>query len=211
MIALIEEYFARGCGRCARFDTPECSARLHAPALAALRQLCLDAGLDETVKWGQPCYTRAGRNVALIGALRRGARLSLFDAALLADPEGLMEPAGPNSRAADTIRFADTAQVAARAAAVAGLLAQARDRAAADGRAPRPRGQPAELPADLPPELVVAFDADPALARAFAALTPGRQRSHALAIASARAPATRLVRIARLRPLILAGRGATER
>ena len=63
---------------------------------------------------------------------------------------------------------------------------------------------------DLPDELIEALDADPALAEAFHALTPGRQRSHVLALASAKAPATRRVRIERLRPRILAGKGATE-
>lgn len=202
-----DAYVARGCGRCARFDTADCSARLHAPALEALRRLCRASGLAETARWGHPCYTHAGRNVALIGAQRDGARLSLFDAALLDDPAGLMAPAGPNSRSADTIRFADAGDVAARAAALAGLLAQAKAHAAAGRRAPRPR---AEAPA-LPDDLVAALAADPALARAFAALTPGRQRSFALALSAAKAPATRAARIARFRAAILAGKGADGR
>ena len=33
---------------------------------AVLRQLCLDCGLNEALKWGQACYDLDGRNVVLI-------------------------------------------------------------------------------------------------------------------------------------------------
>ena len=37
MITEIEDFFAKGCGRCARFDTPDCSTRLWIDGLVALR------------------------------------------------------------------------------------------------------------------------------------------------------------------------------
>ena len=63
---------------------------------------------------------------------------------------------------------------------------------------------------ELPDELVEAMDADPELAEAFHALTPGRQRSYAFNLNSARKPATRVSRIAKFRSKIIAGKGATE-
>jgi uncharacterized protein YdeI (YjbR/CyaY-like superfamily) len=92
------------------------------------------------------------------------------------------------------------------APAVRGFLAQAKALAEAGRRAPR---EP--MDADLPEEMVEALDADPALAEAFARLTPGRQRSYAIALSSAKTSATRVARIARFRERILAGKGATER
>ena len=86
MITRIEDYFARGCGRCARFDTADCDTRHWADGLAELRTLCLGAGLVETVKWGHPCYMHSGRNIAIIGAFRGDFRLSFFEAALLFFP-----------------------------------------------------------------------------------------------------------------------------
>jgi uncharacterized protein YdeI (YjbR/CyaY-like superfamily) len=73
----------------------------------------------------------------------------------------------------------------------------------------KPPSEQAEVA--LPEELVAAMDADPELAAAFGRLTPGRQRSYAIALASAKAAATRVARIARFRDNILAGKGATER
>ncbi len=62
-----------------------------------------------------------------------------------------------------------------------------------------------------PEELIEALDCDPELADAFGALTPGRQRSYLINLASAKSPATRIARIAKFKPKILAGKGATER
>ena len=70
MITEIEDYFTRGCGRCDRFATPDCSTRLWIAGLEQLRRLCLAAGLTEMLKWGHPCYMHAGRNIVIMGAFR---------------------------------------------------------------------------------------------------------------------------------------------
>ena len=58
---------------------------------------------------------------------------------------------------------------------------------------------------------VEALDADPELAEAFHALTPGRQRSYSIALASAKTAETRFRRIAGFRAGIMAGLGANGR
>ena len=50
-----------------------------------------------------------GCNVALIGAFREDLRLSFMNAALLRDPENVLQKHGPNSRHADCLRFSDPA------------------------------------------------------------------------------------------------------
>jgi uncharacterized protein YdeI (YjbR/CyaY-like superfamily) len=64
---------------------------------------------------------------------------------------------------------------------------------------------------DMPDELVEALDADPELAEAFQALTPGRQRSYTFDLNQAKQSATRVARIAKFRDRIIAGKGAMER
>jgi uncharacterized protein YdeI (YjbR/CyaY-like superfamily) len=206
MITEIEDFFDRGCGRCARFATPDCSARRWAEGLAALRRICLEAGLEERVKWGHPCYVHAGRNIAILGAFRGDFRISFFDAALLEDPHGVLERQGPNARHPDTIRFGSAGRVTEMAPAVLSCLGEAMGHAAAGRRPSRETGAP-----ELPEELVDALDADAELAEAFERLTPGRKRSYVIQLASARSSATRVARIARLRGKILAGKGAGER
>ena len=205
MITDIEDFFSKGCGRCDRFATPDCSTRAWAAGLADLRRLCRSAGLTETVKWGHPCYMHADRNIAIIGAFRADFRLSFFNATLMTDPEGILERQGPNTRHPDMIRFTANDQVAARERIIAAYLNEAMSYADAGLKPPKE-----ESSIDLPEEMVEALDADPELAEAFASLTPGRQKSHAIALSSAKKSETRVGRIATLRGRILAGKGATE-
>ncbi len=206
MITDIEDYFTKGCGRCDRFATPACSVHRWTAGLVALRRICQSLGLTEAVKWGHPCYTHAGRNIAIIGALQSSFRLGFFNAALLGNAEGLLERQGPNSRHPDTVRFTDAAQVTALESAIRAILAEAMRYAEAGILPPK---VPADL--DLPENLIAALDVDPDLAKAFHALTPGRQRSYVIALSSAKTEATRLARIEKYRPHILAGKGAQER
>ncbi|HQY42867.1 MAG TPA: YdeI/OmpD-associated family protein [Paracoccaceae bacterium] len=206
MITKIEDFFAKGCGRCARFDTPDCATRQWAAGLADLRRICRAAGLEEAVKWGHPCYMHAGRNIAIIGALRGDFRLSFFNAALMADPQRVLERQGPNTKHPDMIRFTDNAQVMAMEPVLRAYLAEAMGYAEAGLK---PVKEPQDL--DLPEELIEALDADPELSEAFHGLTPGRQRSYVILLGSAKTSQTRVARVAKFRGHILAGKGATER
>lgn len=206
MITAIEDYFAHGCGRCDRFATAHCSTRVWQEGLAALRRTCLDAGLQETVKWGHPCYMHGGRNVAIIGALRADFRLSFFDAALMTDPERILEAQGPNTLHPDMIRFRDPADVVRLEPVIRTYLAEAMGYAAAGLRPPTSTHE-----LELPEELLAALAVDPELAEAFHRLTPGRRNSYVIQLRGAKAASTRMARIAKFRDRILSGKGATER
>jgi uncharacterized protein YdeI (YjbR/CyaY-like superfamily) len=206
MITDIEDYFTKGCGRCARFATSECSTRQWSLGLQELRRICREAGLVETVKWGHPCYMQAGRNIAIIVALRSDFRLSFMNAALMTDARSMLEKSGPNTAHPDMIRFTSNAQVAAMEPVIRAYLEEAIGYALAGIKPPK-----AAHDLDLPTELVDAMDSDPELAEAFHTLTPGRQRSYVINLNSAKTAATRLSRIAKFRGRILAGKGATER
>jgi uncharacterized protein YdeI (YjbR/CyaY-like superfamily) len=206
MITEAEDFFTLGCGRCPRFATPGCVTRQWAAGLAQLRLLCRAAGLDETVKWAHPCYQHAGRNIALITAFRDDFRLSFMNPALMTDPSGVLEKNGPNTRHAGMMRFTRNAQVKERERVIRAYLQEAVGYAEA-GIKP----EKTEYDIDLPRELLDAMDSDPELAEAFWELTPGRQRSYAFNLNAAKTSATRISRIAKFRPLILAGKGALDR
>jgi uncharacterized protein YdeI (YjbR/CyaY-like superfamily) len=206
MITDPRDYFALGCGRCDRFATPECSTRRWIDGLNALRRICLAAGLTETAKWGHPCYMHAGRNIALIGAHRTSFNLSFMNAGLLKDESGLLVLSGPNGSHPDTIRFTDSSEVERLAPVLSDYLRQAMAHAEAGIK---PARESRELV--LPEELADALTSDPDLGKAFASLTPGRQRSYVIALSSAKTSATRKGRVAKFRGKILSGKGATER
>ena len=185
MITDVEDFFTKGCGRCARFATPECSTRPWATGLRRLRQICLSVGLVEAVKWAHPCYMHADRKIAIIGALRADFRISFFHAALLKDP--------------------DHGQVAVLEPVIRTYLMEAMGYAEAGIK---PAKSPLEM--EMPSELAEALSIDPELAAAFHRLTPGRQKSYVINLNAAKKAETRIARIARFRDKILAGQGALE-
>jgi uncharacterized protein YdeI (YjbR/CyaY-like superfamily) len=206
MITDIEDYFAKGCGRCERFATPDCSARRWAEGLNELRRICRESGLVETVKWGHPCYMHADRNIVIIGAFRGDFRISFFNAALMKDPDGILEKQGPNTRHYDMIRFTDNSQVARMELVILSYLKEAMAYADAGIKPPRDQSD-----IELPDEFVEALGSDRELAEAFHKLTPGRQKSYVVNIGSAKTAETRKARIVKFRGKILAGKGAMER
>ena len=206
MISDIEEYFAKGCGRCERFATADCSTRKWIQGLNELRRICLGAGLLETVKWGHPCYMYENRNIVILGALRNDFRISFFDAALMKDPEGVLEKQGPNTRHADMIRFTENSAVNQLESVIASYLKEAMEYAKAGIKPPKE-----DATVELPVELSEALASDPELSTAFYRLTPGRQRSYVINLNSAKNPKTRFARIAKFRDKILAGKGAMDR
>ncbi len=206
MITDIEDFFTKGCDRCARFDTPDCSVMMWQAGLLALRDILNATDCTETVKWGHPCYGHAGRNIAIIGAFRDDFRLTFFNAGLMTDPDGVLEKQGPNTATAGMIRFTSHVQVAEQSTIIKTYLTEAMSYAERGIKAPAPTNQP-----DMPDELSEALDSDPELAEAFHALTPGRQKSYLLNLNGAKQSATRINRIAKFRDKIIAGKGALDR
>lgn len=206
MITEIEEFFTKGCGRCERFATPDCSTRKWNNGLTELRRICLKTGLVETVKWGHPCYMHADRNIVILGALRDDFRISFFNAALMKDRKCVLEKQGPNTQHPDMIRFTDNSQVNEMEPVISSYLKEAMGYAEAGIKPPKE-----ERIIELPDELVDALASDPELADAFNKLTPGRQKSYVINLNSAKNSATRISRIAKFRDKILAGKGAMDR
>ncbi len=206
MIENIEDYFSKGCGRCSRFATTDCATTRWAQGLKDLRTICLKADLTETVKWGHPCYMYSDRNIAIIGAFRDDFRLTFFNAALLKDPKRILERRGPNTRHPDMIRFSSNDQVTRIAPIIRSYLDEALEYAT---KGVKPLRDSSELA--LPVEMADALDADPELAQAFFALTPGRRKSYVINLNSAKQSATRVMRVAKFREKIISGKGAMER
>jgi uncharacterized protein YdeI (YjbR/CyaY-like superfamily) len=206
MITESDDYFTRGCGRCDRFDTPDCSIRRWQDGLNHLRAICLDMGLSEHVKWAHPVYMHADRNIAMMGAFRGDFRFTFMNGGLLADPEGVLKTAGPNSVVKNVLYFTTNDGPVEMEPIIRAYLAELIDYAERGVKPPK-----VEREVEMPDELVEALDADPELAEAFYALTPGRQRSYAFNLNQAKKPETRFARIEKFRDKIFAGKGAQER
>lgn len=173
--------------------------------MAALRPILLGCGLSEAIKWGKPCYSHDGSNIAIMQEMKDFLALMFFKGALMSDPANILESQGPNSRSALRVCFTSVDQVEQLADTITSYVEEAIIVEASGLEVP-----PApEL--ELVAELTERLAADPALAEAFYALTPGRQREYNLHISDAKQSATRVGRIDKLAPKILAGKGMRDR
>ena len=174
---------------------------------AALRELCLATGLNEALKWGQACYDLDGRNVVLIHGFKNYCALLFMKGVLLEDPKGVLVQQTPNVQAARQIRFTDLADVTKRKAAVQSYLVKAVEIERLGAKVPMKRAAQFAVPE----EFQVRLDDDLALAEAFHALTPGRQRAYLLHFAGAKQASTRAARVDKHAPRILKGLGLDDR
>jgi len=173
--------------------------------MSGLRPILLDAGLTEEFKWGKPCYSHDGANIAILQEMKPHLALMFFKGALLADPDGVLEEQGPNSRLARRMRFTSMEDVARLSDAVRSCIREAIEVEEAGLELP-------ETPhLVLVKELQDRLDQDPNLRAAFEALTPGRQREYNLYFSDAKRAETRASRVDKHVPTILAGRGLRDR
>jgi uncharacterized protein YdeI (YjbR/CyaY-like superfamily) len=166
-----------------------------------LRSILLECGLDEDLKWGKPCFAFEGKNVAIIQPFKEHCSLMFFKGALFEDSHGLLRSQGENTQSALRLEFTDEAQVkkAVLKSYVKQAIAVEKAGLSVDFKAKR------EL--ELPDELTQILKKDGKLAKAFNALTPGRQRGYVLHFTGAKQSQTRTARIEKCKPKILAGLG----
>lgn len=173
--------------------------------MKALRPVLLGAGLTEEIKWRQPCYSHAGKNVAILQEMNDFLSLMFFKGALLEDPEGILEDQGPNTRSARRIRFTSVEDVNRLSDTVKAYLEEAADVEEAGLEV----GPVPEL--DLVGELQTRLDEDPELKEAFESLTPGRRREYNIYFSGAKQAKTRRDRVDKYAPKILGGKGLRDR
>ncbi len=169
--------------------------------MSAVRSVLLECRLEEDIKWGKPCFSHEGANIAILQEMKGFLSMMFFKGALLDDPSHVLIEQGPNSRSAKRIEFTSVADVRRLKKVLKTLIVDAIRVEAAGltvGAAPTP-----EFVAELRERL----ESDATFAKAFAALTPGRQREYNLHIASAKQPKTRVSRIDACAPKVLAGKG----
>lgn len=174
--------------------------------LRTLRKLLNATDLEETVKWGAPCYTIDGKNVVGIAAFKSYVGLWFHQGALLEDPDGVLINASEGkTKALRQWRFTSAKEIKPKL--IKAYVNEAIGLARAGKEIKADRNKPVEIPAEL--KSTMAEDA--ALKKAFAALTPGKQREYADHISEAKREATRQSRLEKIIPMIKAGAGLHDK
>jgi uncharacterized protein YdeI (YjbR/CyaY-like superfamily) len=170
-----------------------------------IRSILLECGLDEALKWGKPCFLFAGKNIAIIQPFKEQCSLMFFKGALLEDDHGLLRSQGENTQSALRLEFASEAQI--KKSVLKSYVKQAIE----VEKAGRKVDFKAKRQLELPGELSEILQRDRRLAKAFDALSPGRQRGYLLHFMGAKKSETRTARIEKCIPKILAGLGFQDR
>lgn len=174
--------------------------------LLKLRKILVSLELDETLKWSLPCYCHEGKNVVGLGAFKSYFGLWFFQGALLKDTASvLMNAQEGKTKAMRQWRMTSAKEIKVRL--IKQYVLEAVQLAAAGKDIKPNRNQPVEVH----PLLQAAFADHPAAAKIFDSMTKGRQREYANYITEAKREDTKLRRIAKIIPMILAGGGLNDR
>ena len=171
-----------------------------------LREIALDCGLTEALKWGQPCYTLGKANVVLIHGFKEYCAFLFFKGALLKDPKGILVQQTENVQAARQVRFTSTQQIEKMKGTLKTYIREAIEIEKAGLSVQFKKTEEFSIPGEFQRKL----DESPDLKEAFEALTPGRQRAYLLHFSSARQSKTRESRIEKCIPQILDGLGLND-
>lgn len=174
--------------------------------LLDMQKLLLECGLEETIKWGMPTYTFEGKNILGLGAFKEHIGVWFFQGVFLKDELGLLRNAQEGKTRGMRswqIKKGEKIKVRAMKSYVKEAIANHKK-----GLAIKPERNKKLI---LPDELKTALKADKALKLKFEELTPGKRREFAEHIGTAKQEKTRLSRLEKSIPMILAGVGMNDK
>lgn len=201
----VDLYFTEGCLRCAKGATSECKVHQWTNELAALRSIVNACGLEETCKWGMPCYTVKDKNVLIISAFKDYCSINFFKGALIKDDAKILSLVGENAEVSRIFKVTQLEQIEEHKDLLKAYILEAAENEIA-GRKVETKKE-----FDFPVELTESFKQFEGLEEAFRALTPGRQKSYIFHINGAKQEKTKYSRIEKCIPKIKSGKGFNER
>jgi uncharacterized protein YdeI (YjbR/CyaY-like superfamily) len=202
----VDLYLADGCGRCEYYATPKCKVKNWQKELETLRQIVIDCGLTEELKWSVPVYTSQNKNIAVVSAFKEYCSLSFFKGVLLKDQHKLLEQQGESSQSARLIKFTDSKTILKLSPVLKEYILEAVEL--------EKNGQKVTFKKNLEPipeELEDIFKKLPVLKNAFYSLTPGKQRGYIIYFSQPKQSETRISRIEKCKQKIMNGEGLNDK
>jgi len=171
-----------------------------------LRMIILDCGLTEELKWGCPCYTFQKSNIVLIHGFKEYCALLFFKGALLKDAKGILIQQTENVQAGRQIRFTNVREIVKIKTILKAYIHEAIEVEKAGLKVNYKKTSEFKVPEEFQNKL----DETPALKKAFAALTPGRQRGYICYFSQPKQSKTRESRVEKCMQQILNGKGLND-
>lgn len=174
--------------------------------LNLLRSLLLECGLQEYLKWKQPCYSYNKKNIGLISAFKDCCFISFFKGALLGDTENILQKPGENSDSGRLIKFTSLEQIVKLESTIKAYIFEAIEVEKAGLKIITKSVTDLEIPEELESE----FKTNEKFEIAFKSLTPGRQKGYIFHFVGAKQSKTKIARIKKNIPRILDGFGLKD-
>jgi len=170
-----------------------------------LREILLGTELKECVKWGAPHYTINKKNVVGIAGFKEHFALWFHQGVFLQDTYGVLINAGEGvTKGLRQWRFKSIEEIDKERILEYTLEAIENQKR---GLEIKPETKKVPMPEELDREL----KANKALKEAFNTLSPGKRKEYAEHIGSAKQEKTRLSRLEKCVPMILAGTGLNDK
>jgi uncharacterized protein YdeI (YjbR/CyaY-like superfamily) len=171
-----------------------------------LRSIVLDCGLNEELKWGQPCYTYENSNVVLIHGFKEYCALLFFKGALLGDASGILIQQTENVQSARQIRFTNVKEIVKLEKTLKAYIYEAIEVEKAGLKVVYKKTADYKMPEEFQKKL----NKSATLKKAFEALTPGRQKAYIFYFSQAKQAKTREARVEKYVKQILQGKGMED-
>jgi uncharacterized protein YdeI (YjbR/CyaY-like superfamily) len=179
---------------------------LWAEELELLYSIVRSTELEETIKWGGPCFTINGKNVLGIGGFKSYVGIWFHQGVFLKDPQKVLVNASEEkTKALRQWRFQSINEIKPKL--VKAYVLEAIENAKA-GKELKPEKKKT---GDLPEELKSALKKEKKLQSNFSQLTPFKQREYIDYILDAKQEKTRIARVEKSIPLILEGKGLNDK
>ena len=173
--------------------------------MVLLRTILLNFKLEESIKWGKPCYAFNNSNLIIIQAFKYHCDLGFFKGALLKDPKKKLVKAGEHSQLGRQLRFLNENEIVQSETLIKSYIKEA-----IEIEKQGLKIEPTKSEQLLPDELLAQFKKSASFKKAFYALTPGRQRAYNMFFTAAKQAATRETRIEKYKGQIMCGKGIND-
>jgi len=167
-----------------------------------LRELAIATGLEEDLKWGQPCYTLNGKNIFLLHSFKEYIAVFFMKGVVMKDPKSILIQQTPNVQAGRQIRFKNLEEIVKAKKVIKAYMAEAIAVEEAGIEVPLKKAAPVEIPKDI----AAAMKKVPGLTVAFKKLTLSCQKEYMLYFDGAKKEETRISRVEKYAEKILSGK-----
>jgi uncharacterized protein YdeI (YjbR/CyaY-like superfamily) len=177
-------------------------------SLLLMRKILLEAGLEETIKWGFPVYTSNGKNIVGIGSFNSYAGLWFFQGALLKDEKKkLINAQDGKTKALRQWRFESAQEIDKQKESIRSYVEEAILNQK-QGKQIKPVREKKRIES---PELNQLIKSNIKIKNGFNKLTTAKQREYAEYISEAKRSETKQKRLEKIAPMIIAGQGINDK